>query len=476
MIEPLLVRPLVNSSRMGFWEIVAGERRYRAAKIARLDAVPCVVRELNDDQVLEIQIIENLQREDLSPIEEGNGYRTLMEKSGLDAEAIGKKIGKSRRYVYSRMKLCTLIPGVARLVTEGEISASHGELVGRLPEANQADLLKVYLRKDWQGSYPSIRELTRFIQENYYHQLDAVAFPKDDPLLVPAAGACTVCPKNTAVNPDLGTGKDGAVCTDAVCYEAKRIAFQVRLQAEAGKDVLLLSTSYTKPPGVKWIPQNEWTACKPKDCQYAAFGLVVHGDDRLGEKLTVCVDKRCKKHSGGDESEKWKVRQTAEKQKLEIEQKARTQYWLRLGEVLPEVPDETDWLVLARGIIERIGNDARRSACKALKLEIPKGRVGPDDSTPLVNYAKKAGKGIGRFLLLLMAAMDLVSAGYGKAERLTELGDRRKLDLGKMRELVLAERKDQELAKARKLKKTVAASPAKVQASAPKKKAKKRKA
>ena len=98
--KPRKVRPT--------YELVCGERRYRASKLAGMDDISALIRDLTDDQVMEIQIVENLQRDDLSELEEAEGYEQLMKHSGLTADQVGEKIGKSRAYVYARLKLIDL--------------------------------------------------------------------------------------------------------------------------------------------------------------------------------------------------------------------------------------------------------------------------------------------------------------------------------------------------------------------------------
>lgn len=115
VISPLLVRPSFASGR---YEIVAGERRWRAALIVQVDSVPVIVRELQDHEVVELQCIENLQREDVSPLEEAGGYRLLIQQFGHTAEAIAAKIGKSRSHVFGRLKLMDLCPEVLELLAD----------------------------------------------------------------------------------------------------------------------------------------------------------------------------------------------------------------------------------------------------------------------------------------------------------------------------------------------------------------------
>jgi ParB/RepB/Spo0J family partition protein len=140
--QPVLLRPL-PASRLADtasmkprpeFELVAGERRLRASKAAGLQNIPAMVRELTDDQVLEIQIVENLQRDDLSELEEAEGYETLMQHSKLNADQVGTKIGKSRSYVYGRIKLLDLCQEARTSLRDGTVDASRALVVARIPD------------------------------------------------------------------------------------------------------------------------------------------------------------------------------------------------------------------------------------------------------------------------------------------------------------------------------------------------------
>lgn len=122
VLQPILIRPAPNGD--GF-QIVAGERRWRASQRAGLTAIPAVVRELDDRQVLEIAIIENVQRADLNPIEEALGYRALIERFGRTHEGLGEIVGKSRSHVANTLRLLSLPDAVRVHVEEGRLSAGH---------------------------------------------------------------------------------------------------------------------------------------------------------------------------------------------------------------------------------------------------------------------------------------------------------------------------------------------------------------
>lgn len=129
IIQPLVVRP--SAQKEGLFEIIAGERRWRAAQEAALEQVPVVVRAISDRDALAIALVENLQREDLSPVEEAEAYRRLIEEYTLTQEAVADVIGKSRAQVTNTLRLLRLPPEVREMLASGQLSAGHGRaLVG----------------------------------------------------------------------------------------------------------------------------------------------------------------------------------------------------------------------------------------------------------------------------------------------------------------------------------------------------------
>lgn len=129
IIQPLTVRRLSS----GYYQIIAGERRWRAAKLAGLSEVPAVIIEADDRTVMELGLIENLQREDLNPIEEANGYKTLMEEYGLTQEEVSQQVGKSRSAVANALRLLALPDAVHLLLEEGKLSAGHARAILSIP-------------------------------------------------------------------------------------------------------------------------------------------------------------------------------------------------------------------------------------------------------------------------------------------------------------------------------------------------------
>lgn len=129
VVQPLTVRELDS----GYYQIIAGERRWRAARLAELREVPAVIIKADDKKVMELALIENLQRQDLNPVEEALGYRTLMDDYGLTQEETAARVGKSRPAVANMLRLLSLNAEVLDMVREGKLSAGHGRAIVSLP-------------------------------------------------------------------------------------------------------------------------------------------------------------------------------------------------------------------------------------------------------------------------------------------------------------------------------------------------------
>ena len=144
VIQPLTVRRLSS----GYYQIIAGERRWRAAKLAGLSQVPVVVIEADDRKAMELAMIENLQREDLSPIEEAEGYHVLMEQYGMTQEQAAERVGKSRSAVANALRLLNLSPNLRELLEAGKLSAGHARALLPLSPEKQEAAADAVLRSD----------------------------------------------------------------------------------------------------------------------------------------------------------------------------------------------------------------------------------------------------------------------------------------------------------------------------------------
>ena len=145
LIQPITVRPKGDR-----FEVVAGARRFRAAQIAELADVPTRILELSDEQTLEVQIIENSQRQDVHPYEEAAGYQHLLNLSGYDVTALASKCGKSQSHIYAGFRFCISSRTLPRLSSQERVTASHANLIARLTPEQQAEAFKNCFRKDWQ--------------------------------------------------------------------------------------------------------------------------------------------------------------------------------------------------------------------------------------------------------------------------------------------------------------------------------------
>lgn len=156
ILQPIIVRKSIKG-----YEIVVGERRYRAAKEAKLDKVPVVVRELDEQQMMELAVLENLQREDLTPIEEANAYQTLMERLNLTQEQLAKRLGKSRPHIANHLRLLVLPKKIQDLISNGEISMGHGRALLGLKKKDKLQAVVEEVIK----SGLNVRQLEKLVQQ-----------------------------------------------------------------------------------------------------------------------------------------------------------------------------------------------------------------------------------------------------------------------------------------------------------------------
>jgi ParB family transcriptional regulator, chromosome partitioning protein len=156
ILQPIIVRKSIKG-----YEIVVGERRYRAATAAKLETVPVVVRELNDQQMMELAVLENLQREDLTPIEEGAAYQMLMDKLNLTQEELAKRLGKSRPHIANHIRLLSLPAPVQELISEGKLSMGHGRALLGLKDKKKLSMIVNRILKE----SLNVRQLEKIIQE-----------------------------------------------------------------------------------------------------------------------------------------------------------------------------------------------------------------------------------------------------------------------------------------------------------------------
>ena len=322
VLQSVLVRPYVWSEHVqpplnpspkqmdARYELVCGERRYRAAERVGLKIIPAMVRMLSDDECREIQIIENLQRKDVSALEEAAGYKALLEartkaqhnvkgeahktREALVAE-IAAEIGKSPRYVWARMKLDQLIPEIKEALAAGRIDASHGDLVARFGEKQQKTIFAFSLFQ-WDGNenngdVVSVRSLKATIQSDGA-DLKRAPWKLDDARVEPV---CTGCEFNTDT---CGGDVKAPYCLNRECYDTKLPKLVqldlALLEKQTGKSAVRVGTTWTIKKGE--IPKDKVKSAKLGSCSSVTPGLLVDGQGGAIGAHLVCADTKCKVH------------------------------------------------------------------------------------------------------------------------------------------------------------------------------------
>lgn len=234
VVEPLVVRKVDGDAQA--WEIVAGERRWRAAQLAGLDEVPVLVGDWDDEQSQVLQLVENLQREGLHVLDEVRGYGVLVDAHGWDVARLVQETGRSRSYVYQRMRLRTLGDECLRALEEGRIGATVARLLATVPRRLQRRALQ---------SLPqtaTTREAEALVHRRFRRVLGEAGFGVDDESLLArwtdddgtkfkGKRGCGTCPWNTTVEP--GLGGQPAICVQPECYAGKQSQAAARHVAAA---------------------------------------------------------------------------------------------------------------------------------------------------------------------------------------------------------------------------------------------------
>lgn len=304
LIQPITVRP-----RGGLFEIVAGARRFRAAQIAELVEVPVRILELSDEQTLEVQIIENSQRQDVHPYEEASAYQRLLDLPGYSVDTLMQKTGRSQSHIYARLTLLELIPEVATAFQEERITASHANLIARLPSNRQVEAFAECWRKDYRDPDAYLlpaKNVAAWIQANLYLPLAAAPFNREDPTLYPVAGPCTTCPRRSGHNTSLFCDVQGDQCLDAPCYQTK-VANLIDREIAARPNLVQIEEGYRKPTehraeAVRRGHYRELDASTQNPdaepvavCEAERTAIIIYGQ-HVGTFLTVCTDNNCPVH------------------------------------------------------------------------------------------------------------------------------------------------------------------------------------
>lgn len=227
ILQPIIARLNTNvkKKQIPIYEVICGARRLSAAAIAELEEVPVIVRELTDEEAFDLMITENLQRKDVSPLEEAIAYQSLISKGTYDVSSLSIRFGKSESYIRHRVKLNDLISEFKDLLKKEVINLSAAIEIAKLNQDNQIDLYnEKYIDKDrftyWQA--PSLKELKRYIDNNYMLNLSEAPFSLEDSTLGPF-GSCIGCQFNTASETLLfPDSPEHGKCINITCFKEKK--------------------------------------------------------------------------------------------------------------------------------------------------------------------------------------------------------------------------------------------------------------
>ena len=242
VIQPIVLRPKGKQ-----YELVCGERRYRASVIVKdadptRDSIPAIIRELNDEEVLQLQIIENLQRKDVHPMDEAVAFKALMAVKGFDVAEIAKRIGKGPGYVAQRLKLNDLIDEFQKAFYQNRLNLTETLKLCRLSTSDQKEIWD----EEEYGDNTQEIELNNWMLKKYQRNLTDAPFDIKDPSLNETMGACSGCAFNSASNVLLFPDAVNAICTNSKCYHGKADISFNKLFEEAKNDstIVLVSTEY----------------------------------------------------------------------------------------------------------------------------------------------------------------------------------------------------------------------------------------
>ena len=466
IVQPLVVRTIEDSK----FEVVAGARRFRAAQLASLKEVPVIVRVLSDAAVRELQLTENLLREDVHPYEEALALQGLLQLEGAhyDVTSIASRLGKSPAYITTRIHLTELEPSIAEAFLAGQIGVGHALEIAKLPQAKQQQAFDGAFRAVWNGGKESrvvlpARDFIAWIEQNILLSLDSVPFDKSDATLVPESGSCAECPKRTGFNTLLfGEMSQRDQCTDAACLNNKVGRF-VEREIEAKPKLVQITTNHGTRGDGAVLPRNRYVALQltnpakskqplspyQKPCKHMVEAIVMDGAER-GHTVKVCAEPTCAVHFADRASkapdpaqlakEREERRKELEKRKLETTVRHRT-----LAEVLRKVSaplDRADLVLIANTMLEKTEPLRREALARRHKMV--------DGQMSEVTYPQ-VQKGLQRLwrqsdesglskLIVEIALLGCVdSASQDEADVLLSTAKRHRIDVAKVRKTVEAE-------------------------------------
>lgn len=397
VLQSVLVRP-----KGGAYELVVGERRYRAAKQAGLEAIPAMVRELGDDDAAALQLVENAQREDIHPLDEADGYRALLDRHHFSLEEIAAHVGKSVTTIRQRLALSELAPEVKDALVAAKISTAVALLLARIPHADlQQRALKECVSKYTDGDLVSAHDAAWTIKTKYMLRIQDAQFDLADPALVKGAPSCATCTKRTGNQTELFAdvaGKDD-LCTSPPCFEKKKEAHWAKTtKAAAAKGATVLSPKQAK--GIfSWgghLQSKEFVDLEAKT--YDGNGRAKPAKSLMGNardvprvlarddagnvrELVRAEDYRAAVKAAGNDlparggqlDAKTRAKAKAEREKAKAVREAFEASLAELRAAAGDGPPDGLWHALARACVRMVWSEVVSETCKCHGLETGKG-------------------------------------------------------------------------------------------------------
>jgi ParB family chromosome partitioning protein len=395
VLQNIVVR--VHPKKESFYEIVCGERRYKASLLAQKEDIPATVRDLSDTDVIEIQSIENDQREDVHPLEQAVSYKNLIDKCGYDIEKIHTKIHKDKTFIAQRLQLLNLIEKAKEYFWNGDISVTHAIKLARLTQEQQAQALRRLIQNEEEYEngkqmrykrVASISEFDAWLNATIYLDLHSAPFPKDNAELLPQAGSCTMCPKRTGFNSDLFPDiRKKDTCTDAGCFNAKREAFvqmQIEQHKEEGVELVKITDQWSSStPDV--IGQQDYKILSWKEAKKAkkVTQAIFVDDERKGEVVAITLRNQ---NSDSATPKELTAKEKAERKKKSDANKKRKQTIQIRQAVLKAIMGKTNTLPMdvlmeiAVDYFKDKRHDQKVAMCHFLAGEVKRGRYGSFDT------------------------------------------------------------------------------------------------
>ncbi len=470
VLQPILVRP--HPTKESRFELVAGERRWLGSTRAGKDTIPSIVRQLTDQEVWEIQIIENDQRENLHPLEQGRGFEFLMKSAPeiYTVEEIALRTSQEPKYVLQRLQFLKLIPEAQKLFAVDRLPFQHALELARLQPDQQEEGLHLCFRDfksadailadPYRTVQVDVRQLREWIKNHCLLLLKNAPFDIRDAQLLPEAGACTHCPKRTGnaqlVFADIAPRAN--TCTDPACFQQKKAAVvQIKIDELKGNglEAVRISEDFhgSSEESKDVLSRGSYRIVERDSCEFTQPAVYADGGE-FGKQVFVCAKvEECPVHNGRTRystTPEQRQQRSEELRKQKAEKKFRDAVLEKVRLKLPKSPRRDDLQMAALAQYRWMGHDNRRRVFRAYRWEEKKSKARYGGG--YVDYEQLTAQRLGKmstsellhFLVVCALAPDLYVPGYKLDEplaadsKLAQTAKRYRIDLKAMRQKVTA--------------------------------------